>query len=143
MGVPSYILKNITGRDANLGDLRVKIPAGKCRNLLAKKSRVTIEDIIRSEKSGSIYKFLKSKVLIKVYKEEEIVLPLMELADPSVVTFPQRRKSSIVIEVGDIDEEIKDLVLSEDEEYLKQLEIESKAAEGEMGLPVIAPERKE
>jgi hypothetical protein len=143
MGVPSYILKNITGRDANLGDLRVKIPAGKCRNLLAKKSRVTIEDIVRSEESGSIYKFLKRKVLIKVYKEEEVVLPLMELADPSAVTFPQRRKSSIVIEVGDIDEEIKDLVLSEDEEYLKQLEIESKAAEGEMGLPVIAPERKE
>lgn len=143
MGVPSYILKNITGRDANLGDLRVKIPAGKCRNLLAKKSRVTIEDIVRSEENGSIYKFLKRKVLIKVYKEEEIVLPLMELADPSAVTFPQRRKSSIVIEVGDIDEEIKDLVLSEDEEYLKQLEIESKAAEGEMGLPVISPERKE
>lgn len=143
MGVPSYILKNITGRDANLGDLRVKIPAGKCRNLLAKKSRVTIEDIVRSEENGSIYKFLKRKVLIKVHKEEEIVLPLMELADPSAVTFPQRRKSSIVIEVGDIDEEIKDLVLSEDEEYLKQLEIESKAAEGEMGLPVIAPERKE
>lgn len=137
-----YILKNITRRDICLGDLRVKIPAGKARNLLGKKSRVTIEDILRSEENGSISKYL-GKFLIKVQKVEEPLPPLQEVADPSAITFPQRRKSSIVIEVGDIDDEIKDLVLSEDEEYLKQLEVESKVAEGESSIPVVAPEREE
>lgn len=137
-----YILKNITGRDVNLGDLRIKIPAGKARNLLGKKSRITIEDILRSEDSGSIAKCL-GRTLIKVYKIENPMPPLKEVADPSAITFPQRRKSSIVIEVGEIDDEIKDLVLSEDEEYLKQLDMESRAAEGDSDIPVVAPEKEE
>lgn len=136
----SYILKNITGRDVNLGDLRIKIPANKSRDLLAKKSRVTIEDIMESEKSGSISKYL-GKSLIRIYKHKSASPPLFEVADPTAITFPQRRKSSIIIEVGEIDDEVKELVFNEDEEYLKQLEIESNIQEG--GIPVIAFEKEE
>jgi hypothetical protein len=136
----NYILKNITGRDVNLGDLRVKIPAGKARDLLTKKSRVTEEDIIESERSGSISKYL-GRSLIRIYKYNEPKPPLLEMFDPSAITFPQRKKSSIVIEVGEIDDEIKELVLNEDEEYLKQLETESATQDGD--IPIIAPERKE
>jgi hypothetical protein len=139
---PGYILKNLTGRDVNLGDLRIKIPAGKCRDLLGKKSRITVEEILRSEESGSISRCL-GRTLMKVYKVEDPTPPPAVMADPSAVTFPQRRKSSIVIEVGDIDDEIKDLVLSEDEEYLKQLDMESRAADGEVTLPVVAPEKED
>lgn len=129
-----YILRNITGRDINLGDLRFKIPAGKCRDLLGKKSRITPEDILESETNGSISKYL-NKCLVKVEKETKQNIQI-EIADPSAVTFPQRRKSSIIIEVGEIDEEIRDLILNEDEEYLKQLEIES--MDESSGLPIIA-----
>lgn len=133
-----YILRNITGRDINLGDLRIKIPAGKCRNLLGKKSRVLPEDIKESEKNGSISKYL-GKFLIKVEKIVEPSIPIEEVADPSAVTFPQRKKSSIIIEVGEIDEEIKDLILEEDEEYLKQLEVES--MDEDSGLPITTDEK--
>lgn len=135
----SYILKNITGRDVNLGDLRIKIPAGKCRDLLAKKSRITIESILKSEKNGSIGRYL-GRSLIKVNKIIPTIPPAKEIADPSAITFPQRRKSFIVIEVGDIDDEIKDLVLSEDEEYLKQLDIEDRAAGGDLDMPIVVSE---
>jgi len=137
-----YILKNITGRDINLGDLRVKIPAGKARNLLAKKSRVTVKDILSSEENGSISKYL-GRCLMKVNRIKEPELPLKEMADPSAITFPQRRKSSIVIEVGDIDEEVKDLVMNEDEEYLKQLDIESKSIDVDSDIPIIASDKEE
>jgi hypothetical protein len=137
-----YILKNITTRDVNLGDLRIKIPAGKCRDLLGKKSRITVENILKSEESGSISRYL-GRSLVKVYKAEPALPPPKEVADPSAITFPQRRKSFIVIEVGDIDDEIKDLVLSEDEEYLKQLDIESRAADGDIDIPIVASEGKD
>ena len=137
----NYILKNITGRDINLGDLRVKIPAGKSRDLLVKKSRVTLEDIIESEKSGSISKYL-GRSLIRIYKHKDPKPPLMEMFDPSAITFPQRKKSSIIIEVGEIDDEIKELVLNEDEEYLKQLEIESKTSQ-DGDIPIVASEKEE
>lgn len=132
----SYILKNITQRDINLGDLRFKIPAGKCRNLLAKKSHVNLEEIIESETNGSISKFL-GKALIKVEKIIYVETPAMEMADPHIVNFPQRKKSSIIIEVGDIDDELRELVLNEDDEYLKQLESEAQLLE-EGGLPLVA-----
>ena len=138
----SYILKNITGRDVNLGDLRIKVPAGKCRDLLGKKSRLTVDDIIMSETRGSISRCL-GKTLIKVCEIKTPEPPPMEIADPSAITFPRRRKSSIIIEVGDIDDEIKDLFLNEDEEYLRQLEIESRTADGESSLPLVAPEGKD
>ena len=137
-----YILKNITGRDVNLGDLRIKVPAGKARDLLSRKSRITVEEILRSEKSGSISRCL-GRSLIKVHKVKAPLPPPKEMADPNVVTFPQRRKSSIIIEVGEIDDEIKDLVLQEDEEYLRQLDMESRATDSESDIPIVAPEKED
>lgn len=136
-----YVLRNITRRDVNLGDLKIKIPAGKCRDLLGKKSRITMESIIKSEATGSISKYL-GRSLIKVNKAVVVPPPLKEAVDFSKVTFPQRRKSYIIIDVGDVDEDVKDLVFSEDEEYLKQLEAESKAASGDMDVPVVAPDKE-
>jgi len=135
----SYILRNITARDVNLGDCRMKIPAGKCRDLLGKNSHLNIDDILKSEQTGSISKYL-GRGLIKVYKAVPTLPPPMEVLDPSAVTFPQRRKAYIIIDVGDIDEEMSELVLSEDEEYLRQLDIEGRAADGDLDIPIVAPD---
>lgn len=122
----SYVLRNITQRDINLGDLRYKIPAGKSRDLFAKKSNLRYDDIIKSKRSGSISKYLCKKFLVETKKiVVEPPAPRMEIADPSAVTFPQRIKSSITIEVGGVTDEIRDLTISEDDELLKQMEEEA------------------
>ena len=135
-----YVLKNITRNDISLGDLRIKIPAGKSRNLLGVKSQLTMKKILESEKSGSIYKRLKSGCLVKIMGLEPAIQILKTVASPSCVNFPQSKKSSIVIEVGEIDEDIKDLVFNEDEEYLKQLEMESNVASGSSSVPLVSKE---
>jgi hypothetical protein len=136
----AYILRNLTRRDVNLGDLRIKIPAGQARNLLGKKSKITPEAIRKSEESGSISKYMAIGSLTRVYGCNDPMKPQIEMVDPNSIKFPSRVKSSIIIEVGEIDEEIKKLVMSEDEEYLKQLELESKAAEGNLDLPIVSEE---
>lgn len=118
-----YILKNITNYDVNLGDLRYSIPAKRSRDLLAKNARLLYNDIMKSKESGSIHKKL-GRSLIEVGEIKVEKPPVKTLADPSApVVFPQRTKSLIVIDVGEITEEMQESVLNEEDEFLKQLEL--------------------
>jgi len=137
-----YLLKNISRYDVNLGDLRIKIPAGKCINLLTKKAHYTIDDILLSEQQGSISKKLQRKLLIKVVDIREPVVPNRTISKGNTVIFPQRTKSSIVIEFENIDEELNELVMNEDEEYLKQLQMESEISSGTDTPLVLDDEKK-
>jgi len=131
-----YILRNTSKYDINLGDLRYKIPAGQARDLLSPTAHLELEDIMLSVASGSISKRL-GKTLIVAYSTLTPAPPSYEEAEPSRVSFPQRIKSSIILGVGDVDEEIKSLILSEDEEYLKKLE-EGDLFDGSEVAPIIA-----
>jgi hypothetical protein len=124
MSMDRYILKNITKNDVNIGDLRYKIPAGQSRNLLSKTAHLSIEDITESRTSGSIFKRL-GKSLVEVESVVVPSTPYMTTDSIQKVKFPQRIKSSITLEVGNISEEIQDMTIVEDEEFLKQLESES------------------
>ncbi|MFA5049006.1 MAG: hypothetical protein WC516_08335 [Patescibacteria group bacterium] len=116
-----YILKNITGRDINIGDLRYTIPANKSRDLLSKTAHLNYNTIMKSRESGSIYKRL-GKSLIEVDVLITNNLPKKTIADPSIVYFPQRTKSSIIIGVSELSNEVQQEVLNEEDEILKQLE---------------------
>jgi hypothetical protein len=121
-----YILKNTSVKDVMLGDLRYKIPAGQSRDLLSPTAHLTIEEIRKSRENGSISKRL-GKVLVEV---EGIVFatvpPLcVVIRKAGVIKFPDRTKTSIRIEVGDISEEIENLIISEDDEFLKYLDTEN------------------
>lgn len=131
-----YLLKNITKYDVNIGDLRYKIPAGQTRDLLGKNARLKVADIAKSRESGSLSKRI-GKTLIEVDAIVEPKPPPMTEAEPSTVAFPQRVKSCITIEVGDISDDINDLAISEDEEFLKQMEEEDMML-GEDAVPVVA-----
>jgi hypothetical protein len=118
-----YILKNITKHDINLSDLRIKISANKSLNLLSKTGRKNIDEVLMSEKNGSISRYLKKGFLIKICKKEDPNISKI-IMDKTIkpIVFPQRIKSHIVMEMSAIDEEIKNIILNEDEEYLKQLD---------------------
>jgi len=131
-----YILRNISKYDINLGDLRYKIPAGQARDLFSRTAHLALEDVIRSITTGSISKRL-GKTLIVGHNTLTSPPPSYEVADPSFVVFPQRIKSSIVLGVGDITEEIQELILTEDEEVLKKLEEDSMYS-GEDTAPIVA-----
>jgi len=131
-----YILKNITKNDVSIGDLRYKIPAGQARNLLSKTAYLTIEQIEKSRVSGSISKRL-GKSLIEVEGIVSARPPFMTTDNIQKVKFPQRIKSSITLEVGDISEEIQNMTIIEDEEFLKQLESEEALFE-DGSAPIVA-----
>ena len=133
----SYILRNTTKNDINLGDLRYKIPAGKCRDLLSKTANIPFDQLIKSVQSGSISVRL-GRQLIEVHSKISAPILVREIAEPGRILFPQRVKSSIVIEVGDVSEEIRELAITEDDEYLKKLEEESM---GGTKLPIIADKK--
>ncbi len=131
-----YLLKNISKNDINLGDLLYRIPAGQIRDLLGRTAHLDIKKIIKSREQGSIHVRL-GKSLIEV---DAIIIPKpppMVEADPSAITFPQRVKSCITIEVGDISEDIDNIAISEDEEFLKQMEDEQLQT-GDDSVPIIA-----
>ena len=44
------------------------------------------------------------------------------IREAGVVKFPDRTKTSIRINIGDISEEIENLIISEDDEFLKYLD---------------------
>jgi hypothetical protein len=131
-----YVLKNISKYDINLGDLRYRIPAGQARDLLSPTAHLMPEDIVASAATGSISKRL-GKTLIVAHNTLITPPPSYEEADPSSVIFPQRIKSSIIIGVDDITDEIQELILSEDEEFLKKLEEDSMYS-GEDMAPIVA-----
>lgn len=116
-----YLLRNVSKYDINLGDLRYKIPAGQTRDLLGKTAHLKVKDILNSKLNGSIGMRL-GKTLIEVHTMIELKPPGRVEADPDIVQFPQRIKSNIIIEVGNISEEVDKLSLNEDEEFLKEME---------------------
>lgn len=130
-----YILKNISKNDINLGDLRYRIPAGKSRDLLSKTAHLDWQDIEHSRTKGSIAARL-GKTLIEVQNIVNVPAPKKEMADPSTVMFPQRVKSSIILEMDDISEEIQRISLVEEDEFLKELDDDISGRKA----PLIAPE---
>jgi hypothetical protein len=137
-----YVLKNISKYDINLGDLRYRIPAGQARDLFSPTAHLKPEDVATSAATGSISKKL-GKSLIVVQNTLITPPPSYEEADPSSVVFPQRIKSLIIIGVGDITEEIQELILSEDEEFLKKLEEDSMYSGDDMAPIVSKSDEKE
>ena len=130
-----YILKNITKNDINLGDLRYKIPAGKARDLLSDTAHLDLQQIYLSATSGSISKRLGNGLVLT----QTIFLPkapAFEEAKGSTV-FPQRVKTSLIIDVSDITEEIQHLIMDEDEEVLRKLEEDSNYT-GEDMAPIVS-----
>lgn len=118
-----YILRNISKNDVNLGDLKYTIPAGQARDLLGRNAHLEYEDILKSRQSGSISKRL-GRSLIEV---NQIIIPVPPAPKVAVeqepIVFPQRTKSFITIEVGDIEESAQSVIENEDEEFLKELEL--------------------
>jgi len=134
-----YILKNISRKDVLLSDLGYKIPAGKSVNLLARKSALTEELIEKSVASGSLSKMI-GKYLMVV---EEVVkaLPPSKTASKftNVVVFPQKTKSFITIEVGEItDEALQEATADDEAAFLQQLEGGAMSSPEGARLPIAA-----
>ena len=124
----SYILHNISKYDLNISDLGVRIPLGKSKDLLDPKLGLKWENIVKSKNNGSISLRIKKGML------EEIVGLVNDPSPPSrvqvirettIVKLPDRVNSKIVVEIGDLSEEIEKISMSEDDELLKQLDLES------------------
>lgn len=138
---PKYILRNIHPQrmDVSLGDLRYRIPYGQARDLLSPTAHLDLTVVERSRLSGSIAERLRQGVLVEV---EAIVLaspPRISVAEPSVISFPQRMKSLIIPEDGDLANSIQSTVMdAEDAELIRQMEEDERVlAEGDAaGLPV-------
>jgi len=135
--MPKYVLRNITTSDVMIGDLRYKIPAGKSRDLYGKGARLTAKSIEASRKSGSIAKRL-GKSLVEV---TDVVIqptpPRMEVNKTGTITFPQKTKSFITIEVGDIaEEDLKTISGGEEDAYMKELELDELLASEPGSTPI-------
>lgn len=121
-----YILRNISNREISISDLGYKIPAGESRDLLGKKSGVTWERIQASKEKGTLSLKL-GKTLVEI---ENIVVahpPSMTevIREAVTVKFPDRTKSIVIVDVGNISDEVQNLTIVEEEELLKQLDAES------------------
>lgn len=132
-----YILRNITPYDINLGDLGYTIPAYKSRDLLSKTSRLKYDSVMKSAISGSISKKL-GRSLVEV--KEIVVVPeqMKTLAEPTPIEFPNQVKTSLVIDVGELTDEIQEQIITDEEDLLKQLEV---SYEAEVA-PVVHKEEK-
>ena len=134
-----YILRNISRKDVLLGDLGYRIPAGKTANLLSPKSALTEKMIEKSAVSGSLAKVM-GKYLVRV---EEVVKieppPKTATTMTNVVTFPQKTKSFITIEVGELtDEELRDATTDEEAAFLQQLGGEAAFSPDSTAVPIAA-----
>ncbi len=121
-----------------LGDLGYKIPHGQSRDLLSATSGLNPAAVERSRREGSIAERLRQGVLMEVAVPVPIQPPRISVADPAAISFPQRTKSMVVPEGGDLTESVQSVVADEDAELLKQMEEDERAlAEGDAaGLPV-------
>jgi hypothetical protein len=121
-----YILRNISNREISISDLGYKIPAGESRDLLGKKSGVTWEKIQVSKEKGTLSLKL-GKTLVEIENIVVAHLPTMTqvIREAITVKFPDRTKSIVIVDVGNISDEVQNLTIIEEEELLKQLETES------------------
>jgi hypothetical protein len=139
-----YILKNISQCDVLLSDLGHKIPAGKSVDLLAHKSMLTEEIIEKSRISGCLSKVM-GKYLVRVEEIVKITTPLKTMSkNTNVVVFPQKTKSFITIEVGELtDEQLRNVASDEEAAFLEQLESDLAIAAGDSALPIAAKREDE
>ena len=119
-----YILRNMTKRDINLGDIRYKIPANQARDLLSKTAHLDLDSINTSRKNGSIYKYLKAGIIVEVYDINEPKAPLIYVDNMPKIKFPRHLKTKLTVEIGDVDEEMKKITIDEEEDFLRELDSE-------------------
>ena len=131
-----YLLKNISTSDINLSDLRYRIPAGKTRDLLGKTAHLKFEDIVKSRYNGSIKARLGKSLAEVTSIVEAKPPPMTEFKPKDAIIFPQRIKSYITIEVGDVTDEIKNLIMNDDEEFFQQLQDDANL--GDEKVPLIS-----
>ena len=117
----SYILRNTTKYDINLGDLRYKIPAGRSRDLYSPTAHLRSQDIKNSMESGSIAARIKTGALIQTEKFVKTKKPPKVLSSEAV-RFHRNKKTSITLDVVKLDEQLFDMVLEEEDELLKELQ---------------------
>ena len=123
-----YILKNISKYDISISDLGVRIPLGQSKDLLSSGINIKWEKIYKSKISGSIFLRLKKGMVIEVEGIVSRPKPpsrVEVIREAVMVKFPDRVNSLLVIDVGNISEEIEKMSINEDDELLKQLDIES------------------
>lgn len=121
-----------------LGDLGYRIPYGQTHDLLSQPARLDPSAVERSRLHGSIAQRLRQGVLMEMATVVLIQPPQISVAEPSAISFPQRVKSLVVSDEGDLTASVQSVVADEDAEFLKQMEEDEKTlAEGEVaGLPV-------
>ena len=115
-----------------------RIPYGQARDLRSPTARLDPAAIEQSRAGGSIARRLRQGVLAEMEAIVPIAPPAVSVAEPSAISFPQRAKSLVVPEGGDLADSVQSAVVDEDEELLRQMEADALAlAEGEAaGLPV-------
>ncbi|HUU87440.1 MAG TPA: hypothetical protein VMX17_06770 [Candidatus Glassbacteria bacterium] len=94
---------NITKKDIGLSDLGVSIRSKTTLDILdCRHSYLTVEQVNKSIKYGSLGKRIKQKLLILRYSEPEPINPYREVV--STVSFPNRKRSILTHEAPDFEE---------------------------------------
>jgi predicted transcriptional regulator len=121
-----------------IGDLRYKIPKGQTRDLLSKTARLNYEALKESVVNGSIAKRLKQGILVEVVKHPDLSPNKMLEVSQVAVSFPRQKKSAIVLDVAQLDEEFNEMILNEEDELLKELQNEDAMFDEMAGSPLVA-----
>jgi hypothetical protein len=140
----SYVLKNISKYDISLSDLGVRIPLGQSKDLLSSAVNLKWEDVYKSKMSGSIGLRLKKGMVMEVCGVVGKPKPPTRvdiIREAVMVKFPDRVNSLLVIDVGNISEEIEKMSINEDDELLKQLDIDA-MMEGNGSLLITGDDEK-
>lgn len=133
-----YLLRNTTRYDINLGDIRYKIPAGQVRDLLGKTARLNIKDLEKSIVRGSIHARLKNGSLQEVVKYPDFSVPSNLELSKQPIYFPRQLKSSIILDVAELDEQLNNMMLNEEDDLLKSFEEDD---ENKTETPLITNEK--
>ena len=108
----SFWLTNMSNRNVSLADLNLTIKAYSCVNLLdSRHYYYTLEQLQKSEKSGSIFK-KRDKVIVRKVKPEVLQANIPLLRE----TFIPSREKSIL----EIKEEVYEELNVSDEEFAKE-----------------------
>jgi hypothetical protein len=129
-----YLLRNTQKYDINLGDLRYTIPAGQVRDLLSKTAHIDPILLAKSVISGSIAARKKIGALVEVVKEPDLRPPKKVEVSNRPVSFPRTKKTSIVLDVAFLDEQMNDMILDDGDQFIKELEADSDALNGSAPL---------
>lgn len=155
----SYIVRNMTETDINLGEIRCVIKMGKTVDIMKITPNITMEKLKEQEKIGTLGYRLKKKQLIKVTPKQNVKEKMKVLGRPTVfeeksenIVFPNKVKRGIVMEENEglLETEIlKDEQENEqDEQENEQEEIapqtfDSKVDEKWSSRPIVMKEEAE